>query len=160
MSKSSWWRTWTWELFVERALSAFKYLMAVSLMISGFTTAFFAEVEPVTMLGFIYQSHVVLSTLGVIIFLCGLTLFYGKIRKSRRWTGYGLMSTFCCYLFATVLQYVAYAGSPDAWVVNGVLAVVMGMLYLRWRFKTAYIDPKHFRDDAERLHFEHHRLAP
>lgn len=150
---------WKWELFWERALGAFKYLMAVVLMINGAMTAAFAEVDPdTTALGFIYQSHVVLSIFGVFIFLCGLWLFIGKIRKNRKQTGQGLMAVFCCYWFATVLQYVAYAGELDAWLVNGIMALVMALLYLRWRFKTAYIDPNHFRDEAERLHYERNRL--
>ena len=157
-------KDWTWEGFWERAISAFKYFMAVALMLNGLTTAIFGEVDDGTVaLGWIYQSHTVLAIFGIIIFLCGLTLFIGKILKRRNLTGQGLMAVFCCYLFATVLQYIAYAGDPSAWVVNAIFAVAMGLLYLRWRFKTAYIDPNHFRDDVEKLRYEaheHNRLAP
>ena len=153
-------RNWTWELFWERCISAFKYFMGVSLMVNGFTTAFFVEPDNgIVAMEWIYHSKITLIIFGFIIFCVGATLFFGKIFKRRKAVGWGLMGAFCSYLFATVVQYIAYAGAADAWVVNAILTVVMGLLYLRWRFKTAYIDPNHFRDEAERLHYEHNRLS-
>jgi hypothetical protein len=148
---------WTWELLWERAISVFKYLVAVYMMVAGLLTPWFAGVEGVKHLTWIYQSEWSLVTIGIIIFLCGLWLFLGKVRKSRVQTGQGLMAVFCCFLFAGVLNSVALVMFDPG---NFIAAGIMALLYLRWRFKTAYIDPNHFRDEAERIHYEHNRLAP
>lgn len=146
----------SWGLWRERLIGAFKYLMGVSMMVSGVQTAFFLEPVQASALGWLYESRLAMVCFGVLFFVCGATLFLGKILRKRKWVGRGLMSIFCCYTFATVLQFIVYAGDPSQWVINAVLAVVMGLLYLRWRFKTAYINPDHFIDDAQGLRtFEH-----
>lgn len=137
----------------ERILGAFKYLVAVYMMVAGVITPFIAAVDT-RHFGWVYSSKWSLICLGLIIFLSGLWLFLGKIRKRRKQTGQGLMAVFCCFLFAGMLNSVAF-GALDSG--NFIAALVMGLLYLRWRFKTAYINPDHFLDDAQGLRtFEHH----
>jgi predicted Na+-dependent transporter len=148
---------WTWELFWERLTSIFKYIVAVYMMLIGLLTPWAASSpDNLERLGWVYTSKWSLVALGLIIFLSGLWLFVGKIRKNRRQTGRGLMAIFCCFLFGAALNSVAL-GIFDYGNLIG--ALIMGLLYLRWRFKTAYIDPNHFRDEAERLTYEHHRLS-
>lgn len=139
----------------ERILGAFKYILAVGMMVSGVLTPFNGAVDPGG--SWIYSSVVALTIYGIIFFLAGLWLFVGKIRKSRHQTGQGLMAIFCCFIFAismnaSVVGWEALAGS------NMVVCVIVGLLYLRWRFKTAYMNPDHFIDDAQQgpRTFEHH----
>lgn len=143
---------WSWELFWERATGVLKYAIAIYMMVAGLLTPWFAGLET-TNLGWVYSNPWSLLTLGLIIFACGLWLFIGKVRKNRRQTGQGLMACFCCFLFAGVLNSVALATFDPG---NFIAAAVLALLYLRWRFKTAYIDPNHFRE----IRHEHHHLAP
>ena len=139
-----------WELFVERIIGAFKYLLAGVMMLSGVQTMFVPTIQVDGLLGIIYGSRISLVIFGLIVFASGAILLYGKITKSKRWTGVGLMSVYCCLLFATIIQLVAFS-TPDSWVANGIMALITGALWLRWRFKTAYINPNHFRPEIRRI---------
>lgn len=96
-------------------------------------------------LGFIYGYRPTLIIFGIIIILSALTLLYGKIRRSKRWTGRGLMAVYLCYVFGAVLNFAAF-GDPFTWVGNAIVALITGALWLRWKFQTEYVDPEHFRD--------------
>lgn len=137
-----------WYFRGERALGAFKYIVAIFMMVAGVLTPL-QDLEHVdSPLGFIYESRAALSIFGVIFFLSGAVLFYGKMMKRKKWTGVGLFSIFACFLFSGILDTVA-RGTPS--IGNFVCSIIMAALYLRWRFKTAYIDPNHFVDDVETL---------
>lgn len=144
---------WTWELFWERAVSVFKYLIAIYMMFAGLVTPFMSVA--IDHLGWLYSSPVSLTIAGTIIFCSGLWLFLGKVRRNRKQVGQGLMMCFCCFIFSGVLNSLAFVMfDPGNFIAAGVIAI----LYLRWRFKTAYIDPEHFRTDAHELN-EHNRLS-
>ena len=135
-------------LGVERVLGAFKYLVAILMMVSGFTTAL-SPLQPMDgRLGYIYGHRESLIAFGVIFFLSGFALFYGKIRRSRKWTGRGLFAIFNCFLFAGILNTLAL-GFPST--ANFVAAVVVGGLWLRWKLKVSYLNPNHFVRDIEQL---------
>jgi|SRR6478609_542013 len=129
----------------EYSLSGLKYLLAVVMLLSAFQTMT-APLTPMDgALGFIYSSRVTLVILGALFAAAALSLLYGKIRRSRKWTGRGLMNIYLCFLFATIIQGAAYAWMPGYWIPNAIVTVIVGLLWLRWRMKTAYINPKHFR---------------
>lgn len=129
-------------LWWERALGAFKYLVAVFMMFAGVLTAT-GPLHPRGdgSLGFIYASRIALAAFGIWFFVSGAVLFYGKIRKRRLATGWGLLLIFNCFFFSGILNTSA-AGFFDYG--NFIAAGIMGALYLRWRFKTAYVNPRHF----------------
>lgn len=135
-------------LWGEYGLSAFKYLIAVFMMFAGVATAF-APIEPAGAdFGWLYESRYALVLYGVTFFLSGLALFWGKIRKSRKWTGIGLLWIYLSFLYAALLNMLVWGiADPSAWGGNLIVALVVGGLYLRWRFQTAYINPKHFTRD-------------
>ena len=130
----------SWELFWERALSVFKYLLGIYFMIAGALTPFAGmETENYS---FLFTNVWILTAFGIVIFLSGLTLVIGKWRRSREITGSGLMAVFCCFIFFGVLNSLGLGAFDPG---NFIGAAVAGLLYLRWRFKTAYVDPDHFR---------------
>lgn len=134
----------------EHTLSGFKYLIAISMLFSGVITAFGPTTAVAGSLGIIYSSRVSLVILGIIFFLSGCALLYGKIRKSKRWTGYGLMAIYCCFIFAALMNGVAFGfQNYGVWVWNAGIGFIMGMLYLRWKFKVSYLNPRHFQRDIE-----------
>lgn len=135
----------------ERAISVFKYLIAGYMMLAGAVTTVAEQLPTTGPLGFLYSSRVSLVIIGLLIFTAGAVLLYGKIRKSKRWTGRGLFYVYMCFLFASILNYIAYSGDPTTWVSNLVVAGITGTLYLRWKFKTEYINPNHFKKDINDL---------
>lgn len=121
------------------------------MIISGITTAFGPLTQMNGAFGYIYSTRITLVAFGIIFFCCGVALLYGKIRKSRKWVGRGLMSIYLCYLFATFLQGFAYHWIPGFWVTNAIMTVIVGFLFLRWKFQTEYINPKNFTQDVVQL---------
>ena len=136
-----------WESFWERAVGVFKYIVAGYMMLAGALTTFAPPDSTVDgSMHVIYGVQFSISVIGIIIFASGLTLMVGKMRKNRKLTGRGLFSTYLCFFFATLLNAAAY-GDPTTWVSNLVMAVIMGLLWLRWKFKTEYVNPKHFKPE-------------
>lgn len=133
-----------WAARWEKFLGLVKYLLAVFMILAGIATAI-SDLMPLGdgTLGYIYTHRWALVSLGTIFTASGLALLYGKITRSRHWIGYGLLSIFACFLFAFILN----TGSSQGfdWG-NAMAAVVVGALFLRWRFKTSYINPNHFVD--------------
>lgn len=140
---------YTFHKWSERALSVFKYIIGGYMMLAGLVTPFSADEG--TTLGWIYSNPYSLTVLGIIVFVSGAMLVYGKIRKSKLWTGRGLMWIFMCFLFAAILNFVAYEGDWTYWLGNLFAAIITGALWLRWKNKTEYINPKHFVRDIEKL---------
>jgi hypothetical protein len=137
-----------WYFRGERVLGAFKYIIAIFMMVAGVLTPL-QDLTPVDgPLGFIYSSRLALSAFGLAFFLSGASLFYGKIAKSKKWTGNGLFAIFTCFLFSGLLETTA-RHVPS--IGNFTSAFIVGALYLRWRFKTVYIDPNHFVDDVDTM---------
>lgn len=132
-------------LLTEYGLSALKYLLSGYMMLAGILTAFGPVTEHPQRLGWLYSTRPSLVVIGLIIFVCAFTLFLGKIRKSRKWTGIGLFAVTACLMFAAILNAVAFGGDPLYWVGNTIAATVTALLWLRWKFQTKYVNPYHFR---------------
>lgn len=137
--------------YTESGLSLVKYLVAVLTIGAGLATAV-ADVETIEgPLGLLYGTRTGLVLFGLVAVVCGFMLLYGKVKRSRQWTGMGLMACYCCFLFATLVQITAFGISPETWVGNAFFALITGALWLRWKFKTSYINPGHFRSDITEL---------
>jgi hypothetical protein len=137
-----------WAKWSERFIGAFKYVLAGYMMLAGaLTTVAPGDPRVQGAMQAIYTSRISLVIIGLVIFLAGLILLIGKIKRSRKLVGRGLWAVYCCFVFATILNFLAYH-DPSYWVGNLVMAIVVGALWLRWKFKTEYVNPKHFRDDV------------
>lgn len=122
---------------VTNSLSAFKYVLGAFMMYAGIVTMFI-ETDPLEP-GFVYESRLVLASIGTFFFISGLTLFVGKLTKMRRVTGHGLFMVYICFLFATILSWVSF-GFVDA-TGNMIGMLISGALYLRWKYHIYYYDP-------------------
>lgn len=131
---------------ISTILSAFKYIIAVFMMVAGIQTMF-VETDPLAP-GFIYESRTALVIIGGVFFSSGLTLFVGKLTKMRRVTGHGLFMVYSCFLFATILSWVAFGFAEATGNLIGTL--VTGGLYLRWKYHIYYYDGV---DKARRIRY-------
>lgn len=122
---------------ITLALSGFKYFIALFMMYAGIATMFVAP-TPGTKLGIIYENKVSLVILGIIIFLSSAALFFGKLFKHHVLQGWGLFAVYNCYLFAGLLNWYA-VGWAAAWS-NLLGALIVGALYLRWKYHIYYSD--------------------
>lgn len=138
------------KLFGERLISAFKYLLAIFMIVAGIATAI-QPLYPTPYLGFIFAHRLTLVAFGMIFSCSGFTLLIGKLRKRRKIVGAGLLAIYLCFFFSTFLNGAAFGWVMDAWLANAIATLITGALYLRWRMKTEYIDPKHFKDMIDSL---------
>lgn len=130
----------------EFAISVFKYIIAGYMILAGAVTMVDSGDSTVSALGFIYNTRIGLIIVGLVVLTSGVVLLYGKLRKSKKWTGRGLFYVYLCFAFAAILNFVAYAGDWTFWLGNALSALVTGALWLRWKFKTEYINPNHFKN--------------
>lgn len=119
-------------------LSAFKYVLSLFMMYAGIATMFL-PIDNTSDLGFIYESRLALVAFGMFFFGSGLMLFIGKVTKMRKVAGHGLFSIYICFMFAFILNWVVL-GFSAAWP-NLAGAVVVGGLYLRWKYHIYYYEP-------------------
>jgi len=108
-------------------------------MFAGVTTILMKPENMDTALGFLYNSKLFLVAIGLIFFVSGFFLFFGKVTKNRRMVGWGLWMTFQCFLFAGALQLITFGFTPVVeYLGNFIAAAIIGLLYLRWKFKFFY----------------------
>lgn len=134
-----------WRKIVSRTLDVFKFLMAISMMVSGVQTML---VKPLahSHLGLVYETKATLVAFGILFFVSGALLFIGKAFKRHKMHGWGLYLIALDYTFGFILNWIGL-GWSDAWV-NGVFALIMSALYLRWKYHIYYYEPKTTRQDA------------
>jgi hypothetical protein len=135
----------------EIIVSVFEYIVGGYMIFAGIVTTILDPDQSVTnFMHFLYGTRTGVVVVGLIIAAAGIILLVGKIRRSKKLHGRGLFCTYLCFLFAAVLNYVAYAGDPTVWVSNIIMAAIIAALWLRWKMLTNYLNPKQFRKTAER----------
>lgn len=74
-----------------------------------------------------------------------VTLVFAKIKKKKRLHKYVLLASYLLATFTFILELLLFGGLTIEAVDSIVFMVVSGALWLRWKFKTEYIDPAAFR---------------
>lgn len=131
--------------YLEAFLSLIKYLISFVMIVEGVETILLPPVNTHDSLGWLYASKTTLVILGTVFLMAGIVLFAGKFMRSRKWTGHGILAAYLCFLFASIIQFSAYPASVMEWLPNVIMTIVMGALWLRWKYQTTYINPKHFQ---------------
>lgn len=140
-----------WARYGEGFLSVVKYLLAAFTIVGGLDAMFTPPTVMTGPLGFLYGTRTGLFLFGSLTIACGLILLIGKISRSKKLTGLGLMCCYLCYLFAALVQGIAFNWVLSAWVTNAIFSIICGALWLRWKFKISYINPNHFKKDIRDL---------
>jgi hypothetical protein len=133
---------------VDKVISVLTYIIAGFMLLAGVLTPF-AKLQPMDgALGYIYNTRISLVCFGIVFFASGAALLYGKIRKNKTWTGNGLLAVFACFTFSAVLETVA-RNTPS--IGNIIAAIILAILYLRWRFTTVYVKPEELQDKIDEI---------
>lgn len=131
--------------------SIVEYVLA-ALWIRGGINILFFDVEPVALPGvFTYLvGDVAIYVYGCMFLLTGLSLLYAKWWKKKTLHKFTLMFMYltCLYVFALSVAIFGIATSQILTVVAGISSAA---LWVRWKFKTEYINPDEFDKTLEEL---------
>lgn len=111
---------------VRITIQVLLYLVAIFMMVAGIETIF-GPLEPGGSLGFIYETRLWITIFGLIFFFCGGSLLVGLIAHSNGLVQWGTYAIFCCFIFAGVLNSVAFATFDPG---NFIAAAIVAALYL------------------------------
>lgn len=130
----------------DKILPWFKYPLAIYAVVSGLATSFRVPVPLEGLFGLLYGSRPVLIISGIIITISGLILMYGRFKRRRKIVGLGLMLIYISFLYTGTLnlltdQIFIY------YVTDFMAAALAAGLWIYWRFRTEYIQPRYFRAD-------------
>lgn len=139
---------------LDRIGSILNYILGFFMVFVGVATAISPLVEPTAALGFFLSHRLVWVGVGAIFVACGGMLLYGKFAKKRIWVQRGLMAIYLCFVFSAIVNGYGEHWQMSAWIGNAVASVIVGGLYLRFRTRTAYIDPKEFEKDIDGLNLD------
>lgn len=118
---------------MNRILGLLNYSIAIFMAVIGVATTAISAQPPLDRpLDALYGNHMFFIAFGVFIFLDGFVLLIGQLFKRSRLIGMGLFGTYIAFLCATVLQFIQ-TQDPVSAAMNFVAAVLVGILYLRWK---------------------------
>lgn len=134
----------------SRAESALEYLLAFMFIQGGIKVFLFSE--PLVLPGiFMYLvGQYAIYLYGLIFFLSGAALAFAKFKNRKKWHKYSLMAMYLECIYVIILS-TALNGLTLGLSSTFVVAIASGYLWLQWKFKTEYIDPKDFFDDRAEL---------
>lgn len=99
-------------------------------------------------LGVIYNNRLALVTFGCFFFASGLTLFIGKVVKRNKTTGHGLFMIYISFLFGFIIS--TLESDWNSASTNLVASLIVGALYLRWKYHIYYYDTV---DKRRKMHY-------
>lgn len=131
--------------------SVLEYILA-ALWIRGGVNILFFGVEPVTLPGFLTYlvGAEAIVVYGCLFLLTGLSLLYAKWWKKKTLHKYVLMVMYLTCIYVLVLA-VLINGLSSGLLLTIFAGVTSAALWIRWKFKTEYIDPGEFDKELEEL---------
>lgn len=131
--------------------SIVEYLLA-ALWIRGGINILFFDVEPVALPGiFTYLVGAeAIIVYGALFVLTGLAMVYAKLAKKKTLHKYVLMTMYLTCLYVLIIAIAVNGLHWGLWLT--ILAgIVSAALWVRWKFKTEYINPDEFDKTLEEL---------
>jgi len=127
------------------------------MIIAGVSLAFSAAAAPHGALAFIVAHRWVLWIVSAAFAGSGIWLGAGMLQQKKSWVSRALMMIFCCFLFASLLQGQAFGWGLEYWLPNAIATGVVGLVWLRWRFRIGWINLHDFRQETIKLD-KYHKL--
>lgn len=116
-----------------------KVALALLMLLGGISTAL-SPVSPAGgALGALFSNRIMLVLFGLTFFLSGLAVLYGTFRKRKKLVGTGLATIYLLSLFTFFLELFVF-GASSTWIDNLIIAIISGLSWLWWKFKTEYLN--------------------
>lgn len=109
--------------------------------------------EPITqgVLGWLFSNHQITWVYAVWFIVMALALLASKIFKKRKLHKYALAAMYLTTVYTISLSLALFGLEGAAIIDDGIIGAVAAACWLRWKFKTEYINPKQFSKDLHDL---------
>lgn len=137
--------------YVDILCSVLEYVLAF-MFIRGGLNILFGEVEPITLPGILTYlvGDAAIFVYGALFLTTGLLLLYGKWLKRRRVHRASLMIMYLTCIYVLVLAIMINGLAPGL-LVTVAVGVVAAALWMRWKFKTEYLDHEQFQASVSEM---------
>lgn len=131
----------------DKIYSIVEYLLAGLWLYGGINSFFANPLDGPAPIYDLLASQEAIYVYAVLFFLNGLLLLYAKIFKRKKTHLVALTGMYLTCIYVLILSYLlgVLSGGSLLTVTAGVAAAVC---WMRWKFKTEYLSPEQFRDDA------------
>lgn len=136
---------------LEIFYSLVEYVLA-AMFIRGGIRILFLGVEPIQLPGLLTYlvGEFAIFAYGCMFLFTGLLLLYGKWFKKKRCHKTALLTMYLTCIYVLVLA-ILINGLSSGLLVTVAVGVASAALWMRWKFKTEYIDGKEFKKEIEQL---------
>lgn len=126
-----------------RVEGAIEYFLALLFMWGGIN-ALSAEIPALSGVTAFLVGKYFIYFYAAFFFFTGALLLYAKLRKRRNAHKTALVIMYLTCVYVTVLS-IAISGITFGLIPNLAVGIVSAYLWLRWKFRTEYFDPKTYR---------------
>jgi len=138
------------EKYALRAFGVVEYFIAGLFIYGGINTFFATPVNSPSLFYHLLAGQAAIYVYAVLFFGLGLALLLSKICNNKQGHRLSLfwMSITCVYVL--VLS-ISLHGITLGLIPSVLIAIITSILWIRWKFKTEYIDPSCFMRDIQHL---------
>lgn len=135
----------------EIVYSLVEYVLA-ALFIRGGINVLFFDVEPATLPGYLTYlvGEAAIFIYGAMFLVTGLLLLYAKWFRKKRCHKFALLVMYLTCIYVFVLS-VMINGLSTGIILTVVVGIASAALWVRWKFKTEYIDINAFKKEIRQL---------
>lgn len=126
----------------DKALAWIEYALSAMFLYAGVNTAFVHAVSTSVFYA-ILVGQAAIYVYAFIFFALGVTLIYSKIKKNKKLHGLSLLIMYLTCLYVALLSF-GISGVSASVIPSIVTGLVSAALWLRWKSRTEYINPKEF----------------
>jgi len=131
----------------ERLYSILEYILGFIFMCGGVNTGLSHPIDtPSVFYHLLAGTKIALIAYGIFFFIVGASMWYSKWKKKKKFHKNTLMVMFIIGVYAILLS-TAIFGPTASLIPNVLVTIASGCLWLRWKMRTEYLDPKLFRKD-------------
>jgi hypothetical protein len=140
---------------VRRVLDGFQavveYLLSFAFIISAIGLIGAPPLANHGVLSLIFGGHVALYVYMVWFFFIGFGLIYAKLARKKKLHKYMLMVIYLTTIYTSILSLTVLGFAWTEIIDDVIIGVLAAWFWLRWKFKTEYIDPKDFSSAKRHL---------
>lgn len=140
--------------------SVLEYGLSVVFILGAINLIGAPPISSHTLMGSILGGQVALYVYMVWFAFLGLGLLYGKLRKKRKIHKNMLLYMYLTTIFTSGLAIALYGFDWVSLLDDLLIGIVSAALWLRWKFRTEYIDRSDFESDLIEIRNDDHLTPP